>query len=179
MVTEESLQEQYAKMETDDLLRITANKSGYTELAISVAIEELKKRGITEDQIRKTGEIIHEQANKLWMENCLFDLSFLQKMAYYFILWMPRLRIYFTKNFKQNGYLLKNDQSNYYSLLGFLFLIITFIFSVLFNSSFLPVSLWPIGFLLSYLFDINFNKQRQIKNLQKIKDEGELPIEYS
>ena len=177
-MTEESLQEQYAKMKTTDLLGITANKSGYTELAISIAINELKNREIPEDQIRKSGAAIHEQENKFWMENCLFDLSFSQKLAYYFILWIPRVRVYFIKYFKKNGYLLKNNQSNYYSILGFLFLMITFISSELSNSVFLLFSVWPLGFLLSYLYDINFNKERQLDNLKKIKDEGELPVEY-
>lgn len=179
MVTEESLQEQYTNMNTGGLFEIIANKSGYTELAVSVAMNELKKRKIPEAEIRERGAVIHKKANKFWMENCLFDLSFSQKLAYYFILWMPRARVYYVENFRRNGYLLKNNQSNYYSVLGFASLMITLICSILSNSLFLLFSIWPSGFLLSYLYDINFNKQRQIENLQKIKDEGELPVEYS
>jgi hypothetical protein len=179
MVTEEELQEQYAQMETDDLLSITANKSGYTDLAIAVALKELKSRKIPEKKIKERGDVIYEQANKLWMDNCLFDLSFSQKLIYYFIMWVPRARYYYTNNFKQDGYFLKLNQANYYSFFGFLFFIGTFICGFTFNSLFLRFSTWPVGFLLSYLYDINFNKLRQITNLQKMKDEGELSIEYS
>lgn len=178
MVTEKSLKEQYAKINTDDLLHIVANKSGYTELAISVAIKELKSRNISENEITKQGIVIHERENKYWMENCLFDLSFFQKLAYYFILWMSRARYSYSDNFKQEGYLLKVNQSNYYSVLGLLFLIVTFICVIYSNSLLLLFGIWPSGFLLSYLYDINYNKQKQIRNIQKIKDEGELPIEY-
>lgn len=61
MVTEESLQKQYIKMKTDDLLHMVANKSGYTQLAISVAIKELKSRKISENEITNQGIVIHER----------------------------------------------------------------------------------------------------------------------
>ncbi|MEO6849461.1 MAG: hypothetical protein ABI203_01955 [Mucilaginibacter sp.] len=179
MVTEEDLQEQYSKMETADLLGITANKSGYTDLAISVAMKELKSRKVPEKEIRERGDVIYKQANKYWIENCLFDLSFSQKVVYYFILWIPRTRKYYSDNFRQNGYFLKLNQSNYYSFLGFIFFIGTFICGFTFNSLFLLFSTWPAGFLLSYLYDVNFNKLRQTTNLQKMKDDGELSTEYS
>jgi hypothetical protein len=142
MITEESLREQYVKMTTDELLHIVSNKSGYTELAITIATKELRHRNVSEAQVTKLGQIIHEQENKYWMDNCLLDLRMSAKLAYYFILWFPRVRYYFQNNFNQEGYLLKLNQSNYYSLLGAVSFILTLGFSA-YTNSFLSLGLWP------------------------------------
>lgn len=177
MVTEEELREQYVKMTTHELLLIVSNKSGYTELAISIAKKELRYRNVSEAEITNLSQIVHDQENKYWMDNCLFDLSISTKLAYYFILWFPKARYYFPNNFKQEGYLLKLNQSNYYSVLGVVFLILTLVFSM-YSGSPLSLTLWPLGFMLTYLYDHFYNKKRQIDNFQKTKEDGELPIEY-
>ncbi|MBS1520628.1 MAG: hypothetical protein JST50_06510 [Bacteroidetes bacterium] len=177
MVTEEELREQYAKMTTDELLRVVSDKSGYTELAIAVAKKELRYRKVSESEIENLSKIVHDRENKFWMDNCLFDLKILAKLAYYFILWLPRMRYYYQNNFKQEGYLLKLNQSNYYSLLGVVFFILTIIVSAS-TGALISLGVWPVGFIITYLYDLFYNKQRQINNFQKIKEEGELPIEY-
>lgn len=177
MVTEEELIQQYVKMTTDELLHIVSNKSGYTELAITVAKKELRYRKVSESEIENLSQIIHDQENKFWMDNCLFDLRILAKLAYYFILWLPRMRYYYQSNFKQEGYLLKLNQSNYYTLLGVVFFILTIVFSA-YTNSVIALGIWPLGFILTYLYDLFYNRKRQINKFQKIIKEGELPIAY-
>jgi hypothetical protein len=84
MVTQESLKEQYAKFDNIELLEITANKKGYTELAISVALTELKKRGIPNDEIRNYKSVLPQQPDELLVKNYLADLNLFQRSFFIF-----------------------------------------------------------------------------------------------
>jgi hypothetical protein len=169
MVTQESLKEQYAKFDNIELLEITANKKGYTELAISVALTELKKRGIPNDEIRNYKSVLPQQPDELLVKNYLADLNLFQKIIFY-ILWIPTIRDYFTTNFQPGGYVLKYQQSNYYSILGFVFTFLSLLATQYPNQTYIAV--WCGGFLASYLFDIYVNRERQITDLQKRLKDG-------
>ena len=175
MVTEESLNELYRKMSTEDLLEIAKDKIGYTELANSVALEKLKHRKVTPNEITQY-ESIFPKIDDDTKRNCLVDLEFSKKLLYFFVLWFPRARRLFASNFRQDGYILKIGQSNYYSVLGFIFVVASFIIaSKLFYNLTAFLILWIAFFFLSYLFDIYFNRQRQMENIQKAIDSGEIP----
>ena len=176
MVTEESLREQYSKQLTEDLLEIAKDKVGYTELANAVALEELKRRNVTAEEIDKY-EPLAREIDAATKENCVIDLELTKKLLYFYVLWFPKARYFYSPNFMQNGYILKSDQSNYYSVLGFISIVATFVIvdSTNYNSSLAFFLIWIALFLLSYLFDIYFNRQRQIRNIQKAVDSGEIP----
>ncbi|MCR8556192.1 hypothetical protein KXD93_00980 [Mucilaginibacter sp. BJC16-A38] len=169
MVTRESLQKEYIKLETIDLLEIAANKVDYTKLASSVAKDELIKRQISEEEINGHEPIFTHKNSSEILANYRADLRPWQKVIFYFI-WVPRLRSLFTYNFQQGGYVLKSNQSNYYSVAGVLFCIIAVIITN--NSDYSFFAMWPIGLAITYIFDILYNKQRQIDGLQKAVDEG-------
>jgi hypothetical protein len=189
MPTEEELHEKYSQTATTDLLEIVNKKSDYTELAISVAHKELKARKVSAHEI-KDYKSFEDPYKELWLKNCLFDLNFPQKAASYFLgmfnyflgLIVKRLTVgirtgpLYSPNFKAKGYLLKANQYNYYSVSGFSFFVIALIASQFSGSIFLIV--WIAGFLISYLFDIGYNKQRQTDKLHKIMDKGELSWGY-
>jgi hypothetical protein len=176
MVTNESLREQYSKMLTEDLLEIAKDKVGYTELANTVALEELKRRKVASEEIAKY-EPLARKINAPTRENCLVDLEFPKKLFYFYVLWFPKARHFYSPNFMQNGYILKSNQSNYYSVLGFISIIATFIIvgSLYYNSIVAFLAVWITLFFLSYLFDVYFNRQRQMRNIQKAVDSGEIP----
>jgi len=110
-------------------------------------------------------------------KNCLVDLEFSKKLLYFYVIWFPRARYFYRPDFMQKGYILKSNQSNYYKVLGFTSLAATVIivYRLYYNSIFAFLTIWIVFFFLSYLFDIYFNRQRQVKNIQKVIDQGEIP----
>ena len=171
MVTYESLQEQYTKLEVFDLLEIYTNKEAYTELAQSVALEELKKRKVPKQDIDSYKPVLIEQNDPEVLKNYLIDLKLWQKIVFYFV-WIPRIRSYFTYNFAPEGFILKSNQCNFYSVIGFVFCMLSGIISSQYHYPF--VTMWGAGFLVAHAFDILYNKQRQIDGMQKKVDEGKV-----
>lgn len=162
IVTKESLRLRYKEMETVDLLEIIAKKEDYTELAVLVALEELKYRRIPDEEI-KNYHSMNPKATSL-TENNITDLAFYQKMLF-FLLWIPKIRGLFTRSFRSGDYILKNQQSNYYSIVGFVILFPSYLLTNRLNPLFF-FALMVSGFILTYLFDILFNNARQIKTMQ-------------
>ena len=175
MVTEDELQEQYAQFDTESLLEIVTNKSGFTELANAVALKELRKRKVPEQEIRNYQPALVDKIDPLTRQNCLVDLTIFHKVLFYFV-FIPRLRRYFTYNYSPKGYLLKLHQSYYYSVVGFSFCVLSF--AIMEYSGANIFILWCVGFIPTYLFDIGFNKERQIRKLQEALDKDELPFGY-
>ena len=52
MVTKEDLEKRYSNLSNAELLDIIENKFSYTELAVTVAIEEIGNRKVTEEEIK-------------------------------------------------------------------------------------------------------------------------------
>ena len=176
MVNEESLKQKYSEMDTTDLLEIAKNKTTYTELANSVALRELKSRKIEPEVIAQYEPILNK-INDITKQNSRVDLSISHKLLYFYIMWFPKARHYYSPDFSSNGYMLKDNQSNYYSFSGFGSLVATIVLINFLNEATLFAFLitWTLCFLLIYLFDINYNRQRQIDNIKKILDKDEIP----
>jgi hypothetical protein len=173
--TEESLHERYSNLETFDLLEIFKNKSGFTELAVSVAYKELKHRKVSEEEIRNYQPILINKIDETIIHNGCIDLKFFYKVLFY-IIFIPKLRYHFTYNLRPNGYLLKLTQSNYYSVAGFAFMLLASLIVAYLNIPFF--AMWTPGFIIAYLFDICFNRERQIREIKKVIQQGEMPWGY-
>jgi hypothetical protein len=171
MISRENLEKKYISLETIGLPEIFSNKDDYTELAASVALAELKKRQVPEEQINSYKPVFTQKNEPEVLTNYLVDLELWEKVAF-FIIWIPRLRSYFTYNFQSKGYILKSNQSNYYSISGFIFCMTAIVISNNFDYPFF--AMWVIGLIISYMFDILYNKQRQIDGLQKKVSEGKV-----
>ena len=171
MVTKEELQGTYAMLPTEKLMEIIDNKFGYTELAVTVAFEELASRKITEDEIKNYKSKQMQKLNAYIQKNISDDLSLSQKNLFFFI-WLPIFTFPFKQNYKQEGCALKVRQANYYSLLGFVFFMLTLYLSQGF-SNLTAAAIWIGGFIPAYLLDEFFNRQRQIKKPQKLFGEPE------
>jgi len=85
MVTEESLREKYAQLETVDLLEIAANKPDYEELAVIVAMDELKKRNVPAADIANYKSLFKYDPDEKTLENYFIDLNFFQKFLSYIL----------------------------------------------------------------------------------------------
>jgi len=171
MVSKEELQGTFAALPTEKLMEIIDNKFGYTELAVSVAFEELASRKISEEEIKnyKTKQI--EKLNNYIRRNISDSLTLSQKNLFYFI-WFPLLTFPFKQTFKQEGCMLKVRQASYYSWLGFIFFVLTAFLSYRLSNLF-AAALWIGGFIPAYLLDEVFNKQKQIKKLQRMFGEND------
>lgn len=176
MVTEQDLKEKYSGMQTKDLLEITANKSDYTELAVFVVLEELKRRKIPLEEISSYKSAFTHEINRKVLDNYLFDLKIFQKLEFFTVaIPLIRKKFHFQYPFLFKGYVLKSQQGNYYLVSGTCFLIASAILSNVSSIPFLIV--WITGFILSYLFDIGYNKERQIADLQKKVEDGKNPAD--
>ena len=109
------------------------------------------------------------------LDNYLVDLPFIQKAAFYF-LWLPLLKIgAYRRRFTTDGYKLKQQQANYYAVVGFVFAILAMIVGS--SDSDAGLGTWAVGFVMALMFDIGYNRQRQIDYLRKKVDEDRDPMD--
>ena len=167
-MTTEELKKIYSTLSTKELLEIVDDKFNYTELAVSIAFTELSNRQVSEQDIKDYKEEQVEKVVILIKRNISDDLTFLQKNLFYF-LWFPLINFAFKQNFRDDGYILKLKQANYYSLTGFVLFMLTGVVSAMYNfSNLTSFAIWIIGFIPAYSFDETFNRQNQIKRLKMI-----------
>jgi hypothetical protein len=167
MVSKEELKGTYAMLPTEKLMEIIDNKFGYTELAVSAAFEELANRKISEEEIKNYKFKQIEKLNNYIKKNIEHDLAFAQKNLFYFI-FIPLLTSPFKQSFKEKGYKLKIKQANYYSIFGFLFCSLSALLLYQGLSNLFVAAFWLGGFIPAYLMDEFFNRQRQIRKLQRL-----------
>ena len=167
MVTKEDLKKRYSNLSNEELLEIIENKFSYTEIAVIVAIEEISERKITEEDIIRFKEKKIVQFNELIKKNIFDDLSLFQKNIFFFI-WIPYITFFIKRRFLDDEAELKLIQANYYSWFGFItFAITTFIGNFLHLSD-NSIILWLICFPIAYYYDEYFNRQNQIRKLQRM-----------
>ncbi len=179
MTTKEELQEKYATLSTDKLMEIIDHKFDYTELAVTVAIQELSTRNVTEDEIKEYKDKQVEKLKTFVKRNIVDDLSLLQKNLFFFI-WIPLLTFAFKRNFAEDGYLLKLKQANYYSWAGFISFMLIGIMSVFFEAEFsdtTSIAIWIACFIPTYLLDEFLNRRRQIEKMQRLFEHNEATLE--
>jgi hypothetical protein len=167
MVSKQELQVTYSSLPTEKLMEIIDNKFGYTELAVSVAFEELAGRKISEEEVKNYKSKQIEKLNNYIRKNISHDLTLSQKNLFYFI-FIPLFTAPFRQSFKEKGFRLKIKQSNYYSLFGFIFFCLSAMFLEKGLSNLFVAAFWMGGFIPAYLMDEFFNRQRQIKKLQRM-----------
>jgi hypothetical protein len=167
MVSKEELKGTYAMLPTEKLMEIIDNKFGYTELAVSVAFEELASRKISEEEIKNYKFKQIEKLNNYIQKNISHDLALAQKNLFYF-LFIPIITFPFRQSFREKGFKLKIIQSNYYSVFGFMFFLIAGLCLLQGLSNLFAAAIWIGGFIPAYLMDEFFNRQRQIRRLQRL-----------
>ena len=163
MLTKEDLQKRYESLSNSDLLEIIDNKHQYTDMAVSVALSELAKRNVDEEEIAKYKENqIIDFADTI-DRNYIDDLSVWQKV-FFFIFFIPIFHFAFKIGFRRDGYILKAQQANFYSITGFLSLLainIT-IFSLGFNDTFIMLG-WAAVFFATLYIDLNIRRKKRLE----------------
>lgn len=163
MIIKEDLEERYAKLSNKELMDIIGNKFKYTELAVVVALQELSKRNINEEDIKSYKEQEIQETKVFIVKNVIAELSFFQKIIFY-ILWIPFLSFLFKRSFIDDGFVLKVKQANYYSWFGFIFCLLTILVGNQFNWPDLVFwIIWIACFPIAYYFDEHFNRGKQMK----------------
>ncbi len=167
-MTKEKLQKKYKDLSNSELMDIIEDKFSYTELAVIVAMEEISKRNFNEQDIKEYKIEKEKQIRSFVKKNIVDDLSFFQKNLFFYI-WIPFFNFTFKRNFTDDGFELKLKQANYYSWLGFAFCATISIIESNFGFS-TPLFLifWMLTFFITFLFDEFFNRQSQIRKLQRI-----------
>jgi len=161
----EELKTKYAALSTKELLEIIDNKFDYSDLAVSIAFQELSSRKISEEDIKGHKEDLVDEAVGYIQRNISDDLTILQKHLFYFI-WIPLINFPFKQNFRDDGYVLKLLQANYYSLIGFIvFMLSGFVGAMYDFSTLSSLIFWIIGFVPAYALDETYNRKYQIRKL--------------
>jgi len=172
-MTEEELKKTYAALSTAELLEILDRKFDYTDLAVSIALAELSSRQVSEKEISDYKEVQVDKAVRYIKANISDDLTLLQKNIFYF-LFIPVITIALRRNFRDDGYVLKLKQAGYYSLIGLIFLALSVFLTVKYDlTESMTFAFWLVGFIPAYAFDETFNRQRQIRKLQRIFRQAE------
>jgi len=167
MITKEELERTFSNMNNHELLEIIDRKFEHTELAVLVALQELSKRNLSEDDIFAYKAEKVEKVNKFFRQNIIDDLNLIQKNLFYFI-WLPFFTFPIKRNFIEDGCVLKLKQANYYSFLGLAAFIIVCILNASYDLSLsISFALMVALFIPTYFFDEFFNRQKQIERLQK------------
>src|SRR5690606_31480277 len=164
-INEEGLKKRYIELSNNELFEIIDNKFGYTDLAVKLAIRELSRRDISENDVHSYKSKLIEDFEESVLKIVHYDLKMYQKVLFY-IFWLPILNFAFKINFREKKEYLKLKQANYYSLLGFIFFMITGIVSVVFDfSNWSSLFLWLASLIPTYVFDETLNRERFIKKL--------------
>lgn len=133
--SEQELKERYSAWTTHSLLSVLHHKHEYTALAVRVARAELGRRNITTDEVDRFFELQEQQqvAGRLLAS---MPLTFLEKALFFFIWFVPRFQGgAFRMNDEDDGFIMKNRQSRFFSVAGFVSLIADACISIYFTLS--------------------------------------------
>ena len=166
-MTKEDLEKTYKNLSNSELMDIIQDKFGYTEMAVLVAMSEIAKRNIKEEDIKQYKAEKKLEIRDYVMKNIADDLTFFQK-SFFFYIWIPLLNFPLKRIFIEGGYELKLRQASYYSWAGFIFLVIITGFGSNYKISTLTtLVIWMLTFIIAFLFDEFFNRQSQISKLKR------------
>jgi hypothetical protein len=162
-MTIEEIQEQCESLSNEQLLLVVNNKQLYTEQIVRVAYQEIRKRGLSKQEIKEIEKVQARRA-KIITGNIQEDILFWEKVVF-FILCLPRMHFLVFRDYRKRGYVLKVRQAWYYNLLGLIFFILSAILAEYFHSLLAGGIIWISSFLLTYFFNEYYFKERTIKYL--------------
>jgi hypothetical protein len=167
-MTREDLEKLYSSLSINELLEIVDRKFEYTELAVTIALEEISRRKVSEETLKEYKDLQISRAKETIRKILLDDLKTGYKIFFFFI-WIPLLNFPFKQNYRDGNFVLKLSQAKYYSTLGFLFTILTALLSAFYDlSNLTALTIWFISFLPAYAFDEFFNRKRLIQRFKTL-----------
>lgn len=164
-MNQEDLEKQYAALSTNELLEIVDRKFEYTDLAVAVALAEISKRGVSAETMKDYKDLQISRAKEAIRKIVFDDLKTGYKIFFFFI-WFPLLNFALKQNYRDGNFVLKLSQARYYSVLGFLFMMLTGFLSGIYDlSNLTAATIWFTSFLPAYGFDEFFNRKRLLQRL--------------
>jgi len=158
MFSKEELQKKYADFDDEQILKILANKSDYTEIATDVASEEFKRRKLDSNTLENETKFI-EESKKLKIEN--ERLNLFSKFLYFVFSFttIGLIVAYQNKNdFNQRCSRYKSSQILYYSATGIIIILGCIIYSIFFDSNVVFLIPIIIAFIIFLLLENKFLK---------------------
>ena len=159
MQTKEELGKLYSTFSDRKLLDIITYKDQYTKTALDAAYEEVKKRNIQIEQVQDYVENKVLEA-RISEQAALIELTFFEKMKFFFIWILPVFGTAFQLNFIEGGLDTKLRQSRLFSTVGFLTFMLTGFLAVVFeHSNFESVLILILFFILTFFIEKWFRKR--------------------
>jgi len=112
----EEIKAQCELLSNEELLLVVNNKIRYTEVIVRVVQQEIRKRGLTKDEVSKFKK---DQACRARIidGDIHEDLLLFEKIAFFF-LFFPRLHFLVIRDYRKRKYVLKVRQAGYYMVAG-------------------------------------------------------------
>lgn len=162
-MTIEEIQQQCETLSNEQLLLVVNNKLLYNEKIVRVAYQEIRKRGLSKQEVKKIEKAQARRA-RIITGDIHEDVLFWEKIVF-FIICVPRIHFWVLRDYRRKGSVLKFWQGQYYSLLGLVFLLLSIFLGRLLHSFLAGGMIWVSSFLLAYLLSESYFKGRIIKYL--------------
>jgi hypothetical protein len=160
----EEIQQQCESLSNEQLLLVVNNKRLYTEKIVRVAYQEIKKRGLSKQEVKEI-EKAQAQQSRIITGNVHEDIFLLEKIGFYFLGIFKFFNALVLRDYRKRGYILKVKQAQYYILLGVAFLFSSFFIGKYFHAYAAAAIIWPAGFLITHFFNRYYLKAATIKRL--------------
>lgn len=172
MVTKEDLEIRYAALSNSELMDIIDRKFEYTELAVTVAIQELGKRDVNEQDVANYKEKVFTEFHDEIQKNFVDDLTVTQKLLFFYFFWIPFVTIPIKNNFVRDGFLLKRSQAGFFSIMGFAACFISILLVSV--SSVLTYTIFILLGFLTLQYDLIIRRKKRMQTVyEQIKQSEE------
>jgi hypothetical protein len=162
-MTIEEIQAQCEALSNEELLLVVNNKRLYTEQIVRVAYQEIRKRGLSKQEIKEIEKMQAERA-KIITGDIREDVLFFEKVGFFFLC-VPRMHFLVIRDYRNQGFVLKVRQAQYFIFLGLVSLILSALLGGYFHSFLLGAIIWVASFLLAYFLNRYYIKGKIIKYL--------------
>ncbi len=161
----EEIQQQCEALSNEQLFLVVNNKQLYNEKIVRVAYQEIKKRGLSKQEVKEI-EKVQARQSRIITGDIYEDIFFLEKLGLFYLGIFRLMSALLVRDYQKKGYILKVKQANYYILFGVAFIFIAGFLGELFHSWSTCLIIWASGFLPTHLFNKFYFKAATIKRLE-------------
>jgi len=160
----EEIQQQCETLSNEQLFLVVNNKHLYTEKIVRVAYQEIKKRGLSKQEIQEI-EKVQARRSRIITGDIHEDIFLLEKIGFFSLGIFRFLNALLLRDYRKKGFVLKVKQAQYYILLGVAFFFIAIFLGQYLHSFSVGAIVWVAGFLSTHLFNKYYFKAATIRRL--------------
>lgn len=149
----QDIKDQCESLSNEELLLVVNNKIHYTETIVRIARQELRKRAVPKEEIKKIRKKQRQQ-DKITGGDIQEDLLLFEKIAFFFLP-LPFVHRLVYRDYRRRGYILKTRQSVYFQVAGAVFLVSLIICG---ESHLISLAMGALIWLLAFLAAFAFNQ---------------------